>query len=86
MNYIVAYDIEDDRRRNQISRFLKSRGVRLQKSVYWVEVERYQFKGFLSHLRRIAQPEAGIIVFRLCKGCQGAVLSLSEQEDTRVVF
>lgn len=39
--YVAAYDISDDRRRRQVSRFLLRFGPRLQESVFevWLEPE-----------------------------------------------
>lgn len=33
--YLIAYDIKDDRRLNRVHRYLKGRGIHLQKSVFY---------------------------------------------------
>ncbi len=52
MTYIVAYDIEEDRIRNRLSRYLQSLGVRLRKSVFTVELEKYQYRKMLVEIKK----------------------------------
>lgn len=78
MTYIVTYDIEEDRIRNRIAKFLLGHGCRLQKSVFAVEIPRHGLKGFLGRLRHVAGNETEIAVFRLCSGCRDAAINLGE--------
>jgi len=43
MNWIVAYDVADDRRRDQVSTLLSRRGWRIQFSVFEVELSSGEF-------------------------------------------
>ena len=83
MTCIVAYDIEEDRIRNRLSRFLEGKGKRLQKSVFAVEVERHTFNGFLSQIEKITGKDKKVAVFRLCIGCTKNAL---QQTDERAFF
>jgi CRISPR-associated endonuclease Cas2 len=58
MTCIVAYDIEDDRIRQRLAKFLQGVGFRLQKSVFIVKVERHVFQRFLSDIQAIQLNEA----------------------------
>jgi CRISPR-associated protein Cas2 len=66
---IVAYDVSDTRVRNRVARYLLKYGVRLQKSVFAIEVERHAFEKITVGLRRIAGEQADIAIFRLCADC-----------------
>jgi CRISPR-associated protein Cas2 len=86
MTCIVAYDISDNRVRNRLARFLQSYGVRVQKSVFAVEVERHAFKRFLRELGKVAGDEGEVAVFRLCRGCQRSALQLGATRTPTYVF
>lgn len=86
MTSVVAYDIEDNSTRNRLARYLKTRGVRLQKSVFAVEVERHQFKRFLGEIRKIVGEEDMVAVFRLCEGCKKNAIQSHSAQPFSFVF
>jgi CRISPR-associated endonuclease Cas2 len=65
---------------------LEKQGLRLQKSVFVVEVKKHGFKRMLGHLRKLAGKEGKIAVVRLCKGCRENALSLSEEKEGFYLF
>jgi CRISPR-associated protein Cas2 len=81
MTCVVAYDIEENRPRSRLARFLEKKGKRLQKSVFVVEVERHSFKGFASRMQKLAEPGAKIAIFRLCAGCKANAVQLTEAPE-----
>lgn len=86
MTCIVAYDIEDDKVRNRLSHYLEKSGIRLQKSVFAVNIERHVFKRFLKGIKNIAGDESKVAVFRLCMGCQKNAINLDHSGDIIYVF
>ncbi len=86
MTSIVAYDIEDDRVRARLARYLKTKGVRIQKSVFAVEVERHQFKRFLADMRKIVNDEDLVAVFNLCEGCKKNAVQSKSAEAFSFIF
>jgi CRISPR-associated endonuclease Cas2 len=86
MTCIVAYDIEEDPVRARLARYLENKGVRLQKSVFAVEIERHTFKRFLGEMERIAGKDGKVAVFRLCVGCQNQAIQLGEKGKPFYVF
>jgi len=86
MTYIVAYDIEDNRVRARLAKYLERCGVRLQKSVFAVRLERYRYKAFTRRLAEIAGPDGKVAVFRLCSGCSAASRQLGGGEPRCLVF
>lgn len=82
MTCIVAYDIEDNRIRGKLSRYLERKGIRLQKSVFAVEIERHVFNRFLKQMDAITGKNGKVAVFRLCAGCfRNAIQSGGEKRN-----
>jgi CRISPR-associated endonuclease Cas2 len=81
MTCIVAYDIADNKIRNQLARFLLDKGVRLQKSVFAVDIERHTFKRFQKQIKAITGQSGKVAVFRLCAGCQKNAVKLAEDNE-----
>lgn len=86
MTCIVAYDIDNNRIRGKLARYLEGKGVRLQESVFAIEIERHIFKGFLRQLEKIAGEKRKVAVFRLCAGCQKNALQIAEEEKYFHIF
>lgn len=86
MTAVVAYDIEDNHIRTRLARYLKTKGVRIQKSVFAVEVERHHFKKFLGEMREIVGEEDLVAVFRLCEGCKKNAIQSRSAEPFSFVF
>lgn len=86
MTLIVAYDIEDDRIRGRLSRYLEGKGKRLQKSVFAVDIERYVFKRFLREIDAIIGGSGKVAVFRLCIGCLKNAIQKGNKEKPFYVF
>ena len=86
MTSVVAYDIEDNRIRARLARYLKTKGVRIQKSVFAVEVERHQFKRFLAEIRKIVAEEDMVAVFKLCEGCKKNAVESRRSEPFSFIF
>jgi CRISPR-associated protein Cas2 len=49
-NYLIVYDIEDDYARNRLSKYLESIGVRVQLSVFEVEISPNRMAGVVEDL------------------------------------
>lgn len=86
MTSVVAYDIADNRTRARLARYLGKWGLRLQKSVFAVEVEPYQFRKFLGGIRKIVGKEDEVAVFRLCAGCKNNAIQQRAAEKPHYIF
>jgi|YNPBryunderm2012_1023409.scaffolds.fasta_scaffold15456_2 CRISPR-associated protein Cas2 len=42
--YLISYDIKDERRLNRVHRYLKGRGIHLQKSVFYCLLSQEEIK------------------------------------------
>jgi len=86
MTCIVSYDIESDSTRTRLARFLEKKGVRLQKSVFAVEVERHVFKNLLKGIENITKKEGKVAVFRLCEGCLKNAVQMNKDAKDFYIF
>lgn len=83
MNMVVAYDIANPRRLQRIAKVMKDYGLRVQKSIFEVEVTPYQF----AEMRRRAEAEMvaeedGVKFFPLCGRCCDTVLTYGRYVKT----
>jgi len=83
---LVAYDIEDNRIRRRLAHYLEKKGIRLQKSVFAVEIERHIFRRFLRQIEGIAGRNKKVAVFRLCAGCRKNALQIGKEKDFFYIF
>jgi CRISPR-associated protein Cas2 len=67
---VVAYDISDDRRRQQVAKTLTNFGVRCNFSVFECALTESQIKTMQKRLNKIADPQGdSILYYYLCKSC-----------------
>ena len=71
---IVAYDIADPRRLNKVAKLIKDYGVRVQKSIFEVDVDDRRFSEMKVRIEEIIEAsEDGVKYFPLCEKCAGTV-------------
>lgn len=74
MNMIVAYDIAEPRRLNKVAKVVKDYGVRVQKSIFEVDVDGRSFSEMKARVEDIIEAsEDGVKYFPLCEKCAGTV-------------
>jgi CRISPR-associated protein Cas2 len=74
MNMIVAYDIADDKRLLRVAKIMLDYGVRVQKSIFEVDVTRGVFAEMRARIEKvIVWEEDGVKYFPLCERCSGTV-------------
>lgn len=70
MNMIVAYDIAEPRRLMKVARVMKDYGMRVQKSIFEVEVSEARFREMKRRAEGIIHPlQDGVKYFPLCDRC-----------------
>lgn len=62
---VVAYDIENDRRRTRVARILEGYGERVQYSVFECELKEPQLQRLVRSLERVIRPGDAIRVYRM---------------------
>ena len=81
MQYVVCYDISDDRRRDRMADLLKDYGRRLQESVFVATLDEELVERMKQRIKHAMEPGVdSICVFVLCSACQGRVVSYGVAE------
>jgi CRISPR-associated protein Cas2 len=71
MKMLIAYDIAEPRRLQRVAKVLKDYGLRVQKSIFEVDVTTVRFAELLRRTEREIEPlEDGIKYYPLCKRCE----------------
>ena len=69
---IVAYDIADPKRLYRIAKIMKDYGVRVQKSIFELNVTPQAFNNMKHRIEKTIVPEEdGVKYFTLCEKCAG---------------
>ncbi len=76
MYVIVAYDIEDNRRRAKIARFLEGFGERVQYSVFECDLEERHLRRMVAGLQAMMQPGDAIRIYRLDRRSEAEIIVL----------
>lgn len=86
MILIVVYDIEKTKVRNKIADFLEKKGIRIQKSVFLVEISRHYKKDFLKTLKKLSDETSKVAIFEQCKNCMKTAVKIDEDNPNFYVF
>lgn len=71
MQYVVCYDIADDRRRDRMAALLKDYGRRLQESVFVVALDEELVAKMKERVQQaMNHDQDSVCIFALCVGCQ----------------
>ncbi len=77
MKMLVAYDIADPRRLYRVAKVMKDYGLRLQLSVFEVEMTPVRFKEMRHRIEaQLEWSEDGVKFFPLCKQCDESWLAI----------
>ena len=90
--FIISYDFEDDRKRNNFAKFLKKFGRKIQYSVYEIKNSSRVLQNILSMIELKYNKEFSgsdsVLIFYLCESCQKKIkrYGYSANEEKDVVF
>jgi len=68
VRFVVAYDINDDRKRRKIQKYIAGFSDDFQKSVYEVELNKSELKELYKFLDKVSGEEDKFLIFPLKKG------------------
>jgi len=69
LNIVIAYDVFDDKRRRKIEKLISAYGVRVNLSVFEVDIKMKDFKKLIKKLEETANKEDNIRFYILTKEC-----------------
>lgn len=76
MNYFIAYDIVDDKRRNKLHKFLKQYGLNVQKSIFQCVLSKDILNELIVKMREFMdEKEDKLYVYPVCEKCLNSALS-----------
>jgi CRISPR-associated protein Cas2 len=91
MQMVIAYDIAHPRRLQRVAKVLKDYGLRVQNSIFEVEISPATFRELRQRTEALLDPmEDGVKYFPLCGRCSGLVLNIGpaageEQRELLIV-
>jgi CRISPR-associated protein Cas2 len=84
MQLLIAYDIQDDKRRKKISDILEGFGYRVNYSVFELSITKTKYIKLLSQFEEIVvKKEDSLRIYHLCEKC---VLQCTELCDKPSIF
>uniref|UniRef100_A0A832I8V7 CRISPR-associated endoribonuclease Cas2 n=1 Tax=Pseudothermotoga hypogea TaxID=57487 RepID=A0A832I8V7_9THEM len=77
MLYVVSYDVVDDRRRNKLADFLENFGVRVQYSVFEVELKEKEYNVMVKGIKKRIKPEEDTVrIYPIAKELKDAIMTI----------
>lgn len=83
---LIAYDIESDKKRQRIARFLQARGLRIQKSVFLVDIRGDNLDKLKKELEKIQEKDGTIDIIPVCANCRRNSLRLGQIPEPAIVI
>ena len=84
MKYVVTYDISNDKRRTKLSDLLGTYGVRVNYSVFEIELNQTKLDKLLYEIelkKLINKKYDSIRFYHLCKNCVPKSFDISDREE-----
>lgn len=80
--YVVAYDISDDKRRRRVGEALEAYGVRVNYSVFEIEIKSQSQKRILEEkILKIIEPrDDSFRIYHICQNCAEKSWSLGDEK------
>lgn len=71
MIYLVCYDLSDNRVRTALAKVLKGYGMRVQRSVFEINLRTQgEFKRLIKELNSLTDEPGQVRFYRLCQNCR----------------
>ncbi len=81
MFFVVAYDIDNDKRRKKISDILEGYGFRVNFSVFEIELNPAQLDSLLKKIKSVSKKTDNIRFYHICKSCASKSFLLYKNKD-----
>jgi len=82
---VIAYDIEDDKKRRAVAKLLQPWGTRANKSVFECFISDTELARLKEKLKKIKKGDDNILVYRLCVECIDKIERYGFQVPSREV-
>lgn len=82
MNYLIAYDIKDDKKRKKVSDILEGYGYRVNYSVFECKTNKTKLKNLTNQIKKYLNTKQDSVRFyHICKNCLPKSFELCERGD-----
>jgi CRISPR-associated protein Cas2 len=78
MIYLIAYDVDDDKRRLKLSNLLEEYGARVQESVFECNLSGSLYKELIEKITLLTEDGTNIRIYPICKECYLKAVGLGE--------
>lgn len=86
MKYIIAYDIQNDKKRRKVSKILEENGVRLQFSVFECKLNKKELKELKTKIDNIISSKSdSVLIFNLCETCENKSINIGASYIERII-
>ena len=69
MKYVICYDVEDSKKRKKLSDLLEGYGVRVNYSVFEVDLKKNELLYLLKEIKKIIPKSDSVRFYYLCINC-----------------
>ncbi|NLK63004.1 MAG: CRISPR-associated endonuclease Cas2 [Fusobacteria bacterium] len=81
MFYVICYDIVNDKKRRTVSKFLSAYGIRVQFSIFEVEMSKIEYNYVKKTLCKIIDIKTDTIrIYQICKECLPKVNTIGQNK------
>ena len=71
MLYVVSYDISDNKRRRLVSKYLLGYGVRVQYSVFEIDMDIREIEKLTKKMKKLIKKDVDSVrIYKLCVACR----------------
>ena len=79
MHYIIAFDVSDDKVRRKLCKILLDKGVRIQESVFAVNLKKHEIKSITKRLEQTLNKQGIIHIINVCTACAKKSLAINKE-------
>ncbi len=79
MHYIIAYDVSDNKVRRRLCKILLDKGVRIQESVFAVNLKKHEIKSITKRLEQTLNKQGIIHIISVCSACSKKSLAINKE-------
>lgn len=85
MHYVIAFDVSNDKVRRKLTKILLSKGVRIQESVFALNLKQHEVKSIGKKLELTLNKQGVIHIFHICAACAKKSLAINKEPEFYVI-
>lgn len=85
MYYVIAFDVSSDKVRRKLTKILLNRGVRIQESVFALNLKQHELKALTKRLENTLNQQGIIHIFQVCAACAKKSLAINVEPEYYII-